>query len=227
MRSIEIIPTCVPQQAEDLQKAGQAISPFARSIHVDIDDDIFTPVLTWPYVEKGKWKDFELGLEGFKVHMHLMISEPHELGAAFARKGAYSIIAHLEGFSDRSKTLDTLNTFRASGATEVGLGLLMHTPLEELEPFITACDFVHLMSIATVGTQGIPYEARAPKRIADFHAQHPGMPISVDGGVSLENIADLARAGATRFGVGSAISKAEDPKAAYQALKVAAENALQ
>ena len=224
---VEIIPTCVPKSAEDLQKAGHTISAFARSIHIDIDDDIFTPVLTWPYVERGKWKEFELGLTGFEIHMHLMTDEPRELGIAFARAGAHSIIGHLEGFSDTAKVPSTLDDWRSGGAKEAGLGVLMHTPLEVLHPLVPSCDFIHFMSIATVGTQGIPYDSRAPARIAEFHTRYPEMLISVDGGVSVTNISDLTRAGATRFGVGSAIMKSEDPKAAYEALKAAAENALQ
>ena len=227
MRSIEIIPTCVPQSAEDLQKNAQVISTFAKDIHVDIDDDIFTPVLTWPYVRAGEWKEFELkDLQDLRVHMHLMIQEPRALGTAFAHAGAYSIIAHIEGFADTTEAHGALDEWRSLGAKEVGLGILMHTPFETIDPLGTACDVVHLMSIATVGTQGIPYDTRAPARIAEFHARYPETLISVDGGVAMANIADLTRAGATRFGVGSAIMKSENPKAAYEALKKIAEEAI-
>ena len=223
---IEIIPTCVPQSAEDLQKNAQVISTFAQSIHVDIDDDIFTPVLTWPYVRAGEWQEFELaGLENLQIHMHLMVEDPRALGTAFARAGAYSIIGHVEGFANTAEAHSALDAWRSAGAKEVGLGILMHTPFETLDSLVPACDVVHLMSIATVGTQGILYDTRAPARIAEFHKRYPKTLISVDGGVSMTNIGALVRAGATRFGVGSAIMKSENPKAAYEALKTAAENA--
>ena len=54
----------------------------------------------------------------------------------------------------------------------------------------------------------------------------PDTLISVDGGVSSDNIADLVRAGARRFGVGSAISKASDPAAAHKALLALAQEAI-
>jgi len=91
---------------------------------------------------------------------------------------------------------------------------------------ITACDVVQVMSIATLGKQGAPYDVRAIARIKELHTKYPELVISVDGGVSEKNIADLARAGARRFGVGSAITKAPDPKAAYLNLKAIAESAL-
>ena len=103
----------------------------------------------------------------------------------------------------------------------------MDTSFELVAPLVEICDVVHLMSIATIGTQGIPYDPSAPARIAEFHGRFPHMLISVDGGVSEKNIADLVRAGARRFGVGSALMRSENPGKAYETLKSLAENALQ
>jgi pentose-5-phosphate-3-epimerase len=83
------------------------------------------------------------------------------------------------------------------------------------------------MSIAQLGKQGAAFEPRIIPRIEELRAMYPSTTIAIDGGVSEKNIAELVRAGATRFGVGSAISKASDPKVAYENLKTLAENALQ
>ena len=116
-----------------------------------------------------------------------------------------------------------MEVWKGAGASEVGLTLLMDTPLDVVGPIAIECDVVQLMSIAKLGHQGMPFEPGVVKRIKDLHARYPDLIIEVDGGVSKANIVDLVHAGATRFGVGSAISKAPDPKAAYGELLALAE----
>ncbi|MEY4747686.1 MAG: hypothetical protein RLZZ416_735 [Candidatus Parcubacteria bacterium] len=224
---IEIIPTCVPSRSDELSDCAQVARKFASSLHIDIDDGVFATHRTWPYAENGRFEDVTLpDLHGLAPEAHLMTLEPRALGEAFARAGAARVVGHVEGFADNREIYAALASWRALGA-EVGLGLLFHTPLDVVAPYVAECDTVHLMTIATIGTQGIPYEKSAPVRIAEFHARFPGALISVDGGVSESNIEDLARAGARRFGVGSAIFRADDPAGAYRRLKSLAENALE
>jgi ribulose-phosphate 3-epimerase len=227
MNGIEIIPTYVPRDLEDLRHGVEIVRSFASAIHIDIDDGKFTPTTTWPYTQPGIFGDIGLGAAvGIDAEMHLMVEESREIGIAFARAGASRILGHVEGFADGKEIFHALQAWRDAGAREVGLGLLLTTPLEVIEPYLIQCNVVHLMSIATIGTQGIPYDASAPARIAEFHARFPQTLISVDGGVSEKNIADLARAGARRFGVGSAIMKAENPTQTYRRLQTLAQSAL-
>lgn len=226
VKRVEIIPTCVPMSERDLEACEKAISSFADWIHVDVGDGAFSPVATWPYRAQGVVGEFDLSrLWGLSVEAHLMVEEPRELGLRFARTGAFRVVGHVEAFGDTTEAYGALDSWRRAGA-EAGLGILLHTPFEVIEPLVAACDFVHMMTISSIGTQGIPYEPSAPERIAEFHARFPDTLISVDGGVSESNIADLVRAGARRFGVGSAISKSANPAAAYEALKALAESAI-
>ena len=227
MKLVEIIPTCVPQSAAELKECARTIRAFSSHIHIDIVDGAFAPSYTWPYVEHGVFAEFDLlGAAGLSEEVHLMVEEPHEIGADFARAGAFRVIGHVEAFSNAEETHAALDVWRRSGAREVGLGILMETPLEVLEHHMLMVDVVHMMTIASIGTQGISYDPRAPARISELHARYPEVLISVDGGVSEANIADLVRAGARRFGVGSAIAKAPDPAAQYLRLKSLAESAL-
>lgn len=224
---IEIIPTCVPRDVSELEIGARNIRPFANAIHVDIDDGIFAPHLTWPYSESGVFGGVNLSLlKGLAIEVHLMVEESQKLGEAFARAGTSRIIGHIEGFADAEAARAALAAWKGAGAREVGLGVLFQTPLDRVAPLIDLCDVVHLMTIATIGVQGIPYEDSAPARVEDFHRRFPKTPISVDGGVNESNIAQLVRAGATRFGVGSAIVKAENPQAAYTRLVALAESVV-
>jgi ribulose-phosphate 3-epimerase len=229
---IEIIPTCVARDEDELAAAAAAVRRFASGVHIDVDDGVFAAHLTWPYEKPGEFdaaalSKFRLADFGLSVEAHLMVEESRAIGAAFAHAGATRIIGHIEGFADAREAQEAIEVWKGADASEVGLALLLHTPLEVVEPLIPLCDVVLLMSIASIGVQGIPHDARVLPRIRDLHARHPELLIGVDGGVAASNIADLVRAGASRFGVGAAISKAPDPKAAYEQLKSIAESALQ
>ena len=226
-RPIEIIPTCVPKSAADLADCARAIHLFSSGIHVDIVDGIFAPSHTWPYTERGVFDGPDLScVSGFVAEVHLMVEEPRGIGIQFARAGVFRILGHVEAFESADTAHGALDAWRENGAHEVGLGILMETSLELLERLVPVVDVVHMMSIATIGRQGIPYDSRAPARISELHERHPELLISVDGGVSESNVEELARAGARRFGVGSAIAKAADPAAQCLHLKSLAEDAL-
>ena len=225
--TIEIIPTCVSKDEAALSAGSKAIRSFSPSIHIDIDDGVFTPELTWPYSRPGEFSRFDLsGASGLVKEVHLMVEEPRTIGIEFARAGAFRIIAHVEAFSDPTSAHGALDAWKHNGAREAGFALLMATPLEVIEPVIPACNVVHLMLIETIGMQGIPFSPRSIMRVADFHERFPDVFISVDGGVSGSNIVDLVRAGARRFGVGAAISSAIDPAAEYAHLRELAESAI-
>lgn len=217
--NIEIIPTVVPRTFDDVRVAA-ARYPFARSIHVDFADGLFAPNTTWlPDAAHA------LAIPGMLLEAHLMVQEPREIGAVLAASGFARIIGHIEAMDGDVK--EALTAWRTSGAREVGLGLLFKTHLEALEPHLADCDVVQMMSIASIGVQGIPYESGAPDRISLLHRLHPELLIADDGGVGESNIADLARAGVRRFCVGSALSKAADPASTCKNLLALAENAIQ
>lgn len=235
---IEIIPTnTCPRDFAEMSKRSEFFSGFAEWVQLDISDGAFTAERSWPYGD-GQWAELESLAAGalelpsaprLKYETHLMVEEPRELGMRLAEAGIVRIIGHVEAFADGREILSALDAWRSAGpakggagAMEVGLALLLDTPLPVLEPMIAACDVVQVMSIATLGAQGAPYDARAVVRIKELHKKYPELVIEVDGGVSEKNIAELAAAGATRFGVGSAITKAPDPKAAYLNLKATA-----
>jgi ribulose-phosphate 3-epimerase len=233
---IEIIPTntCPPDLSE-LARRSKVFSGFSPWVQLDIADGAFVSQRSWPY-EEGQWAECESMAASSQAlpysnvlhyEVHMMAEEPSRLGELLSRMGASRIIAHVEAFADTEEIHNALHLWKKAGAQEVGLAILLTTPLPVLEPLVSLIDVVQVMSIATLGAQGAPFDERAIARIHDISIQHPGAVIEVDGGVSEKNIADLTRAGARRFGVGSAISKSPDPKAAYDTLKLLAENAIQ
>ncbi|MCR4281203.1 MAG: hypothetical protein NUV88_02645 [Candidatus Kaiserbacteria bacterium] len=231
---IEIIPTntCPPNLAE-LSKRSEAFAKFAPWVQLDIDDGVFAPEISWPY-QNEQWAEVEsmatassaLPLAGaLKYEVHLMVEDPFHIGELMARVGCTRILAHVETLENEQSAKDAFLAWKSAGAKEVGLAILIDTPLSALDALIPLCDSVQIMSIAKLGYQGAQFDSRAIDRIKELHAKYPNLMISVDGGVSESNIAELVRAGAQRFGVGSAISRSADPASAYLALKARAESA--
>jgi ribulose-phosphate 3-epimerase len=219
---IEVIPTVVPVSLDDMHALLMRCRSFARTFHIDAANGSMSPNTTWIPNTDEKLPEIETVF----YEAHVMIAHPEAAGTSFARAGAKRVIAHAEAFDSAEEAQRTFDMWRASGASEIGLAALIATPLEALDPYIEMCDSVTLMTIATVGTQGIPFDERGYGRVADLHARYPDLVIEVDGGIGAGQIATLARAGASRFSVGSAISKSADPANVHKELLELAENAL-
>lgn len=168
--------------------------------------------------------------------VHLMVQDPCDIGNAFIAAGAKRVIAHIESFGDTVDSINEVNSeqftvdstkrarecfaqWKKRGA-QVGVSLLLETPLEAVYPLIESKDVsvVQVMSITPIGVQGSVFDERAVERVHTLKERYPNLVIAVDGGVSAQTLPDLAHAGATHFGVGSAIVKADDPIAAYRTL---------
>lgn len=216
---MEIVPTVVPKSLEDVVAARKRYGAFAPALHVDIADGIFAPNTTWSVSPVEKLPDAATA----NYEVHLMVQNPLQAGLSFARAGARRIIGHVEAFDHAERVQEAFDMWQKAGAKEVGIAVLMETPLEELTVYVGLCDFVHMMTIATIGKQGIPFDPRSIERVAMFHTRYPHVTISVDGGESKDTIGKLIAAGATRFCVGSALSKAKDPEKEFARLqKIAA-----
>ncbi len=212
----EIIPTVVPECADDIAAALSRFA-FAQTLHVDLTDGTLTRNSTWlPGVSSG----FPRGELAYEVH--LMVANPRDLGIACVRAGVVRLIAHIESFPDVEHAHEVFGAWRAAGVREIGVALTMQTQINTVDPYIPLLDFVQLMTIETIGAQGQPFDTRSLERIGALHKKYPTLVLSVDGGVSLENIANLAGAGATRFCVGSSLARLENPASTYVELVKAA-----
>ncbi len=226
-----ILPTnTCPPDLRELEKRTAAALSFAPEIQLDAADGAFAPVTSWPYLE-DQWGELErMAEEGTKLphadsiayEAHLMVIEPATLGTLFAKVGCRRILPHVETLKGRESAKEMFDSWKEAGAKEVGVSLLLDTPLSDLEPYADMCDVVQLMSIAKVGAQGQPFDESIYFRIEELRTMYPDMMVAVDGGVAESNVEALTRAGANRLCVGSAISKAPDPATAYAAIHVRA-----
>ncbi len=217
--------TCPPDLIELEKRTAVALS-FAPEIQLDAADGEFAPVTSWPYFD-AQWAELErMGDAGEKLphadaivyEAHLMVREPEAIGTLLARVGCARILPHVETLSGRESAINIFAAWKSAGAKEIGVSLLLDTPLTAIAPYADMCDVVQLMSIAKVGAQGQPFDESIFSRIEELRAMYPDMMVAVDGGVTESNVEALTRAGANRLCVGSAISKHEDPASAYAAI---------
>jgi len=183
-------------------------------IHVDIMDGHFVPNLTiGPPVVKSLRKVTKLPLDA-----HLMIENPDEFIPVFADAGIDWISVHQEACRHLDRTLHLIKSHNCLA----GVVINPATPVESLTEVLDIVDYVLVMSVN-------PSTLHKMRRLAEIRSQR-GLQyrIEVDGGVALETVADVVRAGAEILVAGNAVFGNGDPKKNAEALlKAATEAALQ
>lgn len=219
---ITVVPSLPAQNFAALEALGHAIAPVASEIQIDLVDGQFVPALSWPFTEMiEEARGFAETIE--KIHTipsHLarefdcMVVEPFQYLETLAALKPARIIIH---YGSTGEYTQCIAHARAHGY-QIGIAVLPTIELEEVVSLIAHFDYVQVMGIERVGSQGQPFAPQTLPLIATLRATFPEKEIAVDGAVNAETIPALIAAGATRLAPGSAVAKAADPAAAYTAL---------
>lgn len=218
---MEIIPAILPKNFEELETDVGLVTGLVPTVQIDICDGKFVPNITWPY--KKHDENFEAILreerglphwENIEYEIDLMVKNPEEDVMRWITAGAARIIIHVESTQHLVTTVQKVGSL-----VDIGLAINIDTPNEVLAPLLgpgigvdgaevageNHIKFIQCMGIAKIGFQGESFDRRVLEKIATLQKMYPNMPISVDGGVTLENARELRDAGATRLVAGSAI----------------------
>lgn len=216
-----VIPTVIPRDHADIEAYARAVSAYCNALHIDIDDGQFVGATSWPYlssVQDAEIETLDAGIDlpaGFIFEAHLMVSDPVGIGVRLVRGGVKRLSIHRESFTSDIAARDAVAALRAAGAEEVGFALKIETPLAMIDHLAADADFIHLMSIATIGSQGQTFDERALSRVEESRARFPDLLVAVDGGVTEATVEELVRAGANRLMVGHALAGSTDPARVY------------
>ena len=187
----------------------------ADIVHFDVMDNHFVPNLTIGPMICDALRNF--GIEA-PIDVHLMVEPVDRIIPDFAKSGASYITFHPEA----SRHVDrSLGLIREQGC-KAGLVFNPATPLDWLEYVLDKVDMVLLMSVnpGFGGQKFIPstlQKLREARRIID--ASGCDIRLEVDGGVKVDNIGDIAAAGADTFVAGSAIFGSDDYAATIAAMR--------
>lgn len=188
------------------EEITSVINAGANWIHFDVMDNHYVPNLTiGPMVCKA----IKPYCKNTPIDVHLMVSPVDSMIEEFAKAGADIITFHPEATQHVDRSLSLIKSF----GLKAGLVLNPATPLSYLDYVIDKLDVVLLMSV-NPGFGGQAFIPSILKKIKDTreYLDKSGQDIilEVDGGVKIDNIAEIGTAGANAFVAGSAIFNSSD-----------------
>ena len=212
---IYINPSILNANLDDLENEISRVASTSDLLHLDIMDNIFVPNFTFDLK-----RAFEIiNFSKLPVDAHLMINNPDEIAPLYAENGCTSVTFHFEAVNDVDNTIKDI---RSNGA-KVGLAIKPATNFADIEKWIEEIDMLLIMTVEPgFGGQSFMHEqmpkvVQARTFIEKLLRNKPTL--QIDGGVSLETIAEAANAGANCFVAGSAVYKSDNPAAMVSSLR--------
>jgi len=196
------------EEVRAVEKAG------ADLIHVDVMDGHFVPNITiGPLVVTGLRK-----LTSLPLDVHLMIEEPGRYIEAFAQAGATWITIHAEVCRHLRQMVKKIRQLNV----RPGVVLNPATPLRRLSTVLDEIDLVLLMSV-NPGFGGQAFIPEVLKKVEQLRKtidrnRYP-VEIEVDGGIKLENIGEVSKAGGDIFVLGTGIFKTKNYRETIRKLR--------
>lgn len=225
-----IVPAILPTSRADLEDKLARILGVAEDVQIDVVDGRYADTTSWPYVA-GQSNEFSgMVARGetlpwwgrFRFEIDLMVREPEAVAGMWIALGASRLVFHAGSSDELPETIAHLqkkfghDKDFAPDLLSFGVAIGTTTPFETIAPLLPHVDFVQFMGINRIGRQGEAFNRHVLERIRSFSKEFRGVPIQVDGGVSLASAPDLLELGVSRLVVGSALWKSTDPKNTYE-----------
>ncbi len=196
------------------EEVTNVLAAGADWIHFDVMDNHYVPNLTiGPMVLQAI-----RGLTKAPIDVHLMVEPVDRMIEMFCEAGADIVTFHPEASGHVDRSLDLI----AKKGAKAGLVLNPATPLSVLDWTMDRLDMILLMSVnpGFGGQAFLPHVLEKARQVA-ARIEASGRPIrlEIDGGVKVDNIAEIAAAGVDAFVAGSAIYGQKDYAAVVAAMR--------
>ena len=206
IREVSIVPTILTDNKQDFRTQVETINAFTRRAQFDVTDGVFTSAQTlditniwWP--------------RNWVADLHLMAARPSDHLTTILKLSPSLCILHAEASEDLMPSFQALK----EAGIKVGVALLPSTFPGAVKQYIDVADHV-LIFAGQLGIQGGSADLMQMEKISLIRAMKPEVEIGWDGGANVSNIRALAHADLDVINVGAAISRAENPAAAFEEL---------
>ena len=210
-----IAPSLLAADFLHLGSEMQMLNASADWIHLDVMDGTLVPNISFGF----SVIDALMGVAQKPMDAHLMVVHPERWFERLAADSVSCVSFHLEAACRH--TGPYLERIRSLGM-KAGVAINPDIPVQKLYPYIGKADFFLIMSVFA-GFGGQKFIPGALSKLTRLSKMLDGcnhaVTVEVDGGVKLDNCAEIARAGAEVLVAGSAIFNASDPAQAVQDMK--------
>jgi ribulose-phosphate 3-epimerase len=228
-KKISVIPAILEGNYKEINEKVGLISQVCDYVHIDLCDGNKTPFRTWPFIygikQDRDWSALLIGDQGLphwetvECEFDLLVSSlTKEMIHECAKVGAFHIIVHIHNQKNKLELLEYAQEFRSFMEISYAFDFsdeINEKVLAEIEEYSDLIDGFQVMGIQTLGIQGQEFSSNTYEKVKQLQVAFSEIPISVDGGITLEIARELLNSGVSRCVVGSKIMKQVDPLFAY------------